>query len=201
MSEESNHTQSKAEDLELVKKCRLGDLDAFDQLVTKYRAKVYGMVFNMVKNEHDAWDMAQEGFIKVWKSIDQFKGEAAFSTWMYRVIRNSALDWLRGRSARRTDSLEAKEGMPLEMDPLYHISSEEGPMEALERAELRATIMAAMNELSEGHRLVIELKEMEGYSYQEIAEKLKISLGTVMSRLYYARRHLQRALEGTGGRK
>ena len=74
-------------------------------------------------------------------------------------------------------------------------------MEALERAELRATIMAAMNELSEGHRLVIELKEMEGYSYQEIADKLKISLGTVMSRLYYARRHLQRALEGTGGRK
>ena len=187
---------TQVEDVDLVKRCQSGDPEAFNGLVTKYRGKVYAMIYNMVRNEQDAWDLAQDGFLKAWKSINNFRGQSSFYTWLYRITTNVTIDWLRKRQIEGgvefDDALELKDVAPGSMT-----LPKAGPLpdEKLAHAEIRVRIDSALEKLSPEHRAVIVMKEIDGLQYNEIAGALGCSLGTVMSRLFYARKKLQALLK------
>ena len=196
METEATLAQVDVSDLELVKRCQAGQTEAFDELVSRYRTRVFAMIYNMVHNEQDAWDLAQESFVKAWKSIKRFRRHSSFYTWVYRIVMNVTIDWLRkkqikGAGSEFDDSIQLKEIDPAsrtvpKADPLPH--------ERMERNEIRAKIDNAIGQLSPEHRAVILMKEIEDMQYHEIAETLGCSIGTVMSRLFYARKKLQNLL-------
>ena len=196
MQTETTPAQADVSELDLVKRCQAGQTEAFDELVTRYRTRVFAMIYNMVHNEQDAWDLAQESFIKAWKSIKRFRGRSSFYTWIYRIVMNVTIDWLRKKQVKGAgmefdDALQLKEIDPAsrtvpKADPLPH--------ERMERTEIRAKIDKAIAQLSPEHRAVILMREIEEMQYHEIAETLGCSIGTVMSRLFYARKKLQNLL-------
>jgi RNA polymerase sigma-70 factor (ECF subfamily) len=172
-----------SEDEELVHRSQAGDTEAFDVLVTKYRAKIFTMLYGMVCNENDALDLAQEGFLKTWRSIHQFQGRSSFYTWLYSLTVNLAIDSLR-RKGRRAE-VELDDAIPASLP---------SPRANYRLTEICQHINAAFAQLSPEHRAVIVLREIEDLQYQEIAEVLNISVGTVMSRLFYGRKKLQSVL-------
>ena len=183
-------------ELDLVKKAQAGDTAAFDELVSRFRNRVYGMIYNMVHNEQDAWDLAQDSFLKAWKSIGRFRSQSSFYTWIYRIVMNVTIDWLRkkqvkGAGAEFDDAIQVKE-----IDPASRTvpHAEALPHERMQHEEIRGRIEAAIAQLSPEHRAVILMKEIEDMQYHEIAESLGCSIGTVMSRLFYARKKLQNLL-------
>jgi RNA polymerase sigma-70 factor, ECF subfamily len=184
------------DDIALVRRCQKGDALAFEQLVIKYRSKVFSMVYGMVQNEQDAWDLAQEGFIKAWRSIHRFKGEAYFYTWLYRIVTNVTIDSLRRKGLKKTAEFDDAI-TPAEIEPGSKTVPNPDPMphHGLEREEIRSRIEHAINKLSPEHRAVIVMKEIEELQYNEIAKVLGCSIGTVMSRLFYARKKLQTLLK------
>ena len=184
------------EDIVLVRRCQAGDSRAFDELVAKYRTRVYAMIYHLVHNEQDAWDLAQDGFLKAWKSLDKFRFQSSFYTWLYRIMTNVAIDWLRKKQIQGTQEFDDTIGLQ-EMEPGSDLApkSEPHPIKKLERGEVRQRIDAAIAKLSPEHRTVILLKEMEDLQYHEIAETVGCSIGTVMSRLFYARKKLQTLLK------
>jgi RNA polymerase sigma-70 factor (ECF subfamily) len=196
MQTEATPAQVDVPELQLVRQCQAGRSEAFDELVIRYRTRVFAMIYNMVHNEQDAWDLAQESFVKAWKSIKRFRRHSSFYTWIYRIVMNVTIDWLRkkqikGAGAEFDDAVQMKEIDPAsrtvpKADPLPH--------QRLEHAEIRARIDKAIKQLSPEHRAVILMKEIEGMQYHEIAETLGCSIGTVMSRLFYARKKLQHLL-------
>src|SRR5882757_6381053 len=196
MQTEATLAQSDVSDVDLVKRCQAGETEAFDELVTRYRTRVFGMIYNMVHNEQDAWDLAQESFLKGWKSIGRFRGQSSFYTWIYRIVMNVTIDWLRKKQIRGGGT-EFDEAVQLkEIDPAAKTApkADELPYERMQRGELRAKIDNAIAQLSPEHRAVILMKETEDMQYHEIAEALGCSIGTVMSRLFYARKKLQNLL-------
>ena len=196
MHTEATPAQVDVPEVELVRQCQAGRSEAFDELVIRYRTRVFAMIYNMVHNEQDAWDLAQESFVKAWKSIKRFRRHSSFYTWIYRIVMNVTIDWLRkkqikGAGAEFDDAVQMKDIDPAsrtvpKADPLPH--------QQLEHAEIRARIDRAIKQLSPEHRAVILMKEIEGMQYHEIAETLGCSIGTVMSRLFYARKKLQHLL-------
>lgn len=181
----------------LVHRCRKGDEEAFRQLVVKYQRKAFAVAYGMVHNGEDAMDIVQEAFIKVYRHIGNFKGSSSFYTWLYRIVMNLSIDFLR------------KEGKTTQLDyddKLKHESNVEGdenilpkriqdnPARALGNKELGDQILKAIDSLSKKHREIIILREVQGLSYEELAKVLKISKGTVMSRLFHARQNLQASL-------
>ena len=172
-----------SEDLELIHRSQAGDTEAFGELVTKYRTKIFSMIYGIVGNECDAWDLSQEGFLKAWRSIHRFQGRSSFYTWLYRITINVTIDSLRRRCLR--SEVELDDAIP---------SSLPSPRANYERAEIREQVYAALAQLTPEHRAVIVLKEIEDLQYREIAEILNVSIGTVMSRLFYARKKLQSIL-------
>ncbi len=193
---QNNAEKEAAEDVELVRKAQAGDTRAFDILVSKHRGKVYAMIVNMVKNDADAWDLAQEAFIKAWRALPKFEGKARFSTWLFRISHNVVYDWVRKRKIQGdgelNDEIFDSENIESGAPTAPHQSAR--PDEAMERQELRAQLKGAIAKLSEEHREVILLREVQGLDYKEIAEITSNSLGTVMSRLHYARKKLQTIL-------
>jgi len=196
MQTEATPAQADGSELDLVKRCQDGDPEAFDELVTRYRTRVFGMIYNMVHSEQDAWDLAQDSFVKAWKSIKRFRGQSSFYTWIYRIVMNVTIDWLRKKQikaggAEFDDSIQLKE-----VDPASKTmpKGDAIPSEQLEQREIRAEIDKAIGQLSPEHRAVILMKEIDGMQYHEIAETLGCSIGTVMSRLFYARKKLQNLL-------
>ena len=197
MQTEATLAQVDVSELDLVKQCQAGNTEAFDQLVTRYRTRVFAMIYNMVHNEQDAWDLSQDSFVKAWKSIGRFRGRSSFYTWIYRIVMNVTIDWLRkkqvkGAGAEFNDAIQLKEIEPAsrtlpKADPLPH--------ERMEQSEIRTRIDNAIAQLSPEHRAVILMKEIEEMQYHEIAEALGCSIGTVMSRLFYARKKLQNLLK------
>lgn len=185
-----------AEDAELVRKAQAGDTRAFDALVSKHRGKIYAMIVKMVKNDADAWDLAQEAFIKAWKALPKFEGKARFSTWLFRISHNVVYDWVRKRKIQGdgefNDEIFNSSNIDSSASTAPHHSAR--PDEAMERKELRNQLEGAIAQLSEEHREVILLREVQGLDYKEIAEISENSLGTVMSRLHYARKKLQTIL-------
>ncbi len=196
MQTEATLAQSDVSEFDLVKRCQAGDTEAFDELVTRYRTRVFGMIYNMVHNEQDAWDLAQESFLKAWKSIGRFRGQSSFYTWIYRIVMNVTIDWLRKKKIKGGDA-EFDDAIQLrEIDPASKTvpRTEALPHQVMERDEIRARIEKAIGQLSPEHRAVILMKEMDDMQYHEIAEALGCSIGTVMSRLFYARKKLQSLL-------
>ena len=180
------------DDVELVKRCQVGDSSAFNDLVTRYRNKVFTMVYGMVQNEQDAWDLAQEGFLKAWKSIHRFKGQSSFYTWLYRIMTNVTIDSLRRKGIHGETEFDDRIA-PANVEPGSRTTPSDVPLphKKLEQREIRQRIDEAIGKLSPEHRAVIVMKEIEDLQYSEIAEILSCSLGTVMSRLFYARKKLQ----------
>ena len=183
------------DDVELVKRCQAGDSSAFNDLITRYRSKVFTMIYGMVQNEQDAWDLAQEGFLKAWKSIHRFKGESSFYTWLYRIMTNVTIDSLRRKGIRGEAEFDDRIA-PVNVEPGSRTTPSSSPLpnKKLEYREIRERINEAIAKLSPEHRAVIVMKEIEDLQYSEIAEILSCSLGTVMSRLFYARKKLQNLL-------
>ena len=196
MHTEATPAQADVPELELVKRCQKGDSEAFDELVTRYRTGIFGMIYNMVHNEQDAWDLAQDSFLKAWKSIGRFRGQSSFYTWIYRIVTNVTIDWLRKKQVKGSGT-EFDDAVQLkEIDPASRTvpKADALPYQQMERQEIRARIDAAIQQLSPEHRAVILMKETEDMQYHEIAEALGCSIGTVMSRLFYARKKLQNLL-------
>jgi RNA polymerase sigma-70 factor (ECF subfamily) len=196
MHTEATLAQSDVSELDLVKRCQAGDTEAFDELVTRCRTRVFGMIYNMVHSEQDAWDLAQESFLKAWKSIGRFRGQSSFYTWIYRIVMNVTIDWLRKKQVKGSGA-EFDDAIQLtEIDPASKTvpKTEALPHQTMERDEIRGRIQKAIAQLSPEHRAVILMKEIEGMQYHEIAEALECSIGTVMSRLFYARKKLQALL-------
>ena len=186
--------EQKAIDLELVKKAKEGDRRAFGRLVETYQRRVYALAYGILRNREDAWDSAQEAFVKAYKSLDKFEGNASFYTWIYRITYNVAIDHLRSRSRKEVSDLPESRQVDEALRRAGHGSNGD-PDEETHRRELKAVLSKAMARLSEKHRAIIVLREIEGLSYEEMAEVLDISKGTVMSRLFHARKNLQTLMQ------
>lgn len=184
---ETDH--SSADDKTLVRAAQKSDMGAFEELVARHRDRIYARAYSMVRNEDEALDLSQEAWVKGWQRLRQFQGEASFSTWMTRIVINLCLDGLRKQKRQRTESIQEMDdeagGIERQM-PAVTVN----PTERLERGELRQRIDRAMGQLSHEHRTVLVLHEFEEMEYKEIAKTMGCSIGTVMSRLFYARRKL-----------
>lgn len=193
LTDQAERASRKAADLALVDKAKAGDRKAFGVLVETYQQRVYAIAFGILRSRDDAWDAAQEAFVKAYKNLHRFEGNSAFYTWLYRITYNLSIDHLRDRKRReRADLTETKK---LE-EALRRTGKKPAgdPDESADRRELTAVLHEAMSKLSDKHRAIIVLREIEGLSYEEIADVLKISKGTVMSRLFHARKNLQKLL-------
>ncbi len=185
-------------DSDLVKRCQAGDTRAFDVLVNRYRGKVYAMTYHMIQNETEAWDLAQEAFIKAWRAMPNFKLDSAFYTWLYRITHNVTYDWLRKKKIQGDGEFDdSHTDHPVAAGAEAVARHEPAPDAALRNVELGARIHSAIAKLSPEHKQVILLREVEGMAYEEIAEIIPCTLGTVMSRLFYARKKLQEMLKDT----
>ena len=183
------------EDRDLVERCQRGDMEAYGVLVERYRQRVYGLAYGMVRHEQDATDLCQETFVKGWQAIGGFRKNASFYTWLYRIATNLCIDYTRKRDRRPLvpfeEALNPETDVNVEVAP----SGQPSPTEEVRRRELREQIEAALLELSAEHRAVIQLREYDGLDYAAIARAIGCSIGTVMSRLHYARQHLQKLLK------
>lgn len=192
----SGMNYSSADDDALVKAARQGELAAFEELVFRHRDQIYARAYSMTRNEEDAVDLSQEAWIKGWQRLEQFHGESSFMTWMTRIVINLCLDHLRKQKRHRLDSIEELDedsgGVERQM-PVVNVN----PTAGLERAELRKKIDGALDQLTAEHRTVLVLHEFEDMDYKTIAKTVGCSMGTVMSRLFYARRKMAALLAGT----
>lgn len=180
---------SAADDRPLVRAAQRGDMKAFEELVARHRDKIYARAYSMMRNEEEAIDLSQEAWVKGWQRLRQFQGESSFGTWLTRIVINLCLDQLRKQKRQRTESIEAmgeeSGGVERQM-PVVTVN----PTAGLERGELRQRIDGALGQLSYEHRTVLVLHEFEELEYKEIAKVMECSIGTVMSRLFYARRKM-----------
>jgi len=197
-SEESSDGSSKKGDHDLVQRVQAGDSAAFRALYDKYHRRAFAVAMGVVKNEDDALDVVQVAFVKVHKNIHKFHGSASFYTWLYRIVMNASIDHVRRTSRRRNldfDERALHEESEVAGDgALVPSVTNSNPGKAALRRELGGAIQAALQELPEHHRAVIVLREIEGMSYEEMAEALEVPKGTVMSRLFHARKKMQTAL-------
>ena len=182
-------------DSELVDRAKAGDRDAARQLVERYQRRILGVVIGMVRNPEDAREVVQETFVRAFRNLEGFKGDSSFYTWLYRIAVNQAID-LQRRESKRPSS-EYDETQPLGEAAMAFGGKTTGddPFQAVRNRELGRKIFDAIDDLTPDHRAVILLREIEGLSYEEISESLDCSLGTVMSRLHYARKKLQARLK------
>ncbi len=192
MSEERN------QELEIVRRAQEGDRDAFRELVERYQRKVYSISYGMLKNSDDALDVSQEVFVKVFRYLEKFNHQSSFYTWLYRITVNMCIDHIRKNSRVRKveyDDRISHSGSNVEGDE-HILPSTLGlnPDKVYGRKELREKMLEALETLSEKHRVILIMREVDGMSYEEMAEALQISKGTVMSRLFHARKYFQDAI-------
>jgi RNA polymerase sigma-70 factor (ECF subfamily) len=184
-----------ADDEALVTAARGGDMEAFEELVARHRDKVYARALTMLRHEDEALDVSQEAWVKTWQRLNQFQGESSFVTWVTRIVINLCLDQLRKHKRWQAESIDQMEedlGDAVRQLPVVLPN----PTERLERDELRQKIDWGLGQLSPEHRTALILHEFEGLEYKEIARRVGCSIGTVMSRLFYARRKLAAILSG-----
>mgnify|MGYP001273596977 CR=1 FL=1 len=185
-----------ADEPQLVEWAKGGDLQAFEELVARYRDRAYVRAYSIMRNEDLAVDLSQNAWVKAWQRLAQFHGDASFATWLNRIVTNLCLDELRRQKRARMDSIEEIEEASGPVENRMEIQ-EVDPMERIAREELRERIDAAMDKLSDNHRTVLVLYEYEQMEYKQIAEKMSTSIGTVMSRLFYARKKMAALLGET----
>jgi RNA polymerase sigma-70 factor (ECF subfamily) len=178
-------------ELELVERTRQGDLSAYDELVRRYQERIYGTVYHMTSNHEDANDITQDAFIKAFQVIGSFKGGSSFYTWVYRIAVNKAINFLKQRKNRSHMSLNDMD-FNAEHDPdLVALVSDKTPRREAGLAELQEKLNEAMQNVSDVHRLVVTLHDVQGLSHEEVAQIMDCNVGTVRSRLFYARQQLQ----------
>ena len=183
-----NKTDNATDDMALAMRARDGDSEAFESLVRRYRNEVYGLCWYFTRNREDAWDLSQEVFIKAWRALNRFRGDSSFKTWLMRIAANHCKDHLKKRrldTASFDDALQAPDA-----------ESSANPAETAVSNELGAAIDAAVQQLPAKHQMAFVLREYKGLSYQEMAEVMQCNVGTVMSRLFNARKRLQELLAG-----
>jgi RNA polymerase sigma-70 factor, ECF subfamily len=186
-SEASAPTEEKV----LVGRARQGDLKAYDELVQRYQERIYATIYHMTSNHEDANDLAQESFIKAFQALKSFKGGSSFYTWLYRIAVNKTINFLKQRKNRMHMSLNDLD-FNAEHDPdLMALISDKNPRRDAGLTELQEKLNTALMKLSEPHRLVVVLHDVQGQSHEEIAKVMDCNIGTVRSRLFYARQQLQ----------
>lgn len=181
---------------DLIKKAQEGNAEAFEQLIADYEKRILNYCFRMLGNLSDAEDAAQEVFVKVYRFIDSFNGQSSFSTWLYRIASNVCLDLLRKAKRQPKDTVSIHQEN--EEGESYSIAIEDTEPDPYERAQLseaQRVLKEALNQLSDEHKQVVILRDIEGLSYEEIAEAMGIAPGTVKSRLNRARQVLKKLLE------
>ena len=183
-------------DWEVVQRVQAGDVAAFDDLILRYRGRVYGMIYNMTSNREDASDLTQDAFIKAFQSINRFQGQSSFFTWLYRIAVNSTLTHLRKNRLRTFFSLEkVDENDRPSAEVIEALTDNTGVERDTYVKELQERLNEAMQKLSIKHRTVVTLFEIDGLGHQEIADIMNCSVGTVRSRLHYAKQQLQAELQ------
>ncbi len=183
-------------DLEIVRRVQAGDVAAFDRIVERYRERVFGILYNLTSNREDAADLTQEAFIKAFQSIHRFSGQASFFTWLYRIAVNSTLSHLRKTRIRSFFSLERIDSEePVAKEIVDALTDTTGVERDTYVRELQEKLNDALQKLSIKHRTVVTLFEIDGLSHQEIADVMDCSVGTVRSRLHYAKQLLQSELQ------
>lgn len=192
----ASQEETKQEDLRLVRLAVEGDHKAFRKLVEKYQRKVYSIAFGIVRNPDTAMDVTQDAFVKVHRYLPNFKGDSSFYTWLYRIVVNLCIDKKR-RASRAAevdydDTLAHSNGFT--NGPTLASTTIENPLKAAQRKELVEHMDEALDTLSDDHREILMLREVEGLSYDELSDVLGVAKGTVMSRLFHARKNFQRAL-------
>ncbi|KJS20081.1 MAG: hypothetical protein VR72_16125 [Clostridiaceae bacterium BRH_c20a] len=183
---------------ELITRSQNGDMDAFEELVARYERRVYSIAFRFMGNQEDASDLAQEAFLKAYQAIKNFRQEASFSTWICRIVSNVCRDQL--RKAKRTIQTSLDEEVWLEEGTVTKQVKDHAPTteQVYERKELKEYLQGLINNLNPEYRMVVVLRDIQGYSYEEIAEMLNCSLGTVKSRLNRARKVLREQINSDG---
>jgi len=198
----SNGKQERAreaeEDRALIVKAQAGDTAAFRSLVERHQRRAFALALTLVRDENDARELVQDAFLRVFKSLDGFQGTSSFFTWLYRIVTNLSIDLMRKPGRQTTDLEEARLGSDEGPEPdaghLLGRLSGADPADAIRRREIGDRLRQALDALPSYHRAVIVLREVDGLSYEEIAEVMQVSKGTIMSRLFHARQKLQRAL-------
>ncbi len=186
---------SREADREMLEAVLAGDNTAYRGLVEKYQERIYAMAYGMLRNREDARDITQEAFVKAYHKLSTFRLESSFYTWLYRIAMNLAIDLTRkrkrrGESSGYDETIASRDGD----GGIHEVHHGDSPSRVLERKQLYARIMDAMEKLPADQKQVILLRELEGLAYREIAEIMEIPEGTVMSRLFYARKKLQKLL-------
>lgn len=183
------------EERKLVEEARRGDAAAFRELVKRYQRRAYAVALGMLHDPDDARDMVQEAFLRVHRSLDSYTGDAQFFTWMYRIVMNLCIDLLRKKRAEKVEFDDALAND--EVDDEAGIAPKRlgfDPQRALADKELRGRIHGALAKLTPAHRAVLIMREVDGLSYQEMADTVGVSIGTIMSRLFHARKKMQKLL-------
>ena len=185
-------------DRELVARAKAGDPEAFRELFDRYNRRAYSLAYGMLRNADDALDVVQEGFIKAHRYLDKFEGNSSFYTWLYRIVSNLAIDHIRKAKRARNvdfdDALDQRAADAADDTSLSPTLLGSNPQKALARREIREQIDEALGQLSENHRAVLVMRELEGMTYEEMAQAMDCSKGTIMSRLFHARKNMQKLL-------
>ncbi|MBM4391976.1 MAG: sigma-70 family RNA polymerase sigma factor [Deltaproteobacteria bacterium] len=181
-------------DAELITRVLKGETALYRPLVVRYQSRLFAMVRGMVRDDDDAKDIVQMAFVKAYQSLSSFRIDSSFYTWIYRIAMNLAIDHTRKNKRRKTTSFEEAVASRDEDGTLSEQHMDDNPARELQRKQLRERIYGALDELTEDMREVVLLREVEGLSYKEIADVMGIPEGTVMSRLFYARKKLQARL-------
>jgi RNA polymerase sigma-70 factor (ECF subfamily) len=184
-------------DGELITRVLAGDTEAYRPLVLRYQNRLHAMVTGMLRDPEEARDVVQMAFVKAYRNLTAFRIDSSFYTWIYRIAMNLAIDHCRRQKRRRETSFDEAVAPKDDDGELLELHHAESPERLLKRKELQARIFAALDELTEEHREIILLREVEGLAYKEIADVMGIPEGTVMSRLFYARKKLQGRLAPT----
>ena len=183
------------EDAPLVERARQGDTEAFDELVIKYTPKLYGLVYHMTSNHEDTNDVLQDVFAKAYRSLKRFRGKSKFYTWIYSIATNMTLNFLKKRGRQRKFSLDDVD-LAIQSDKDFiEATSKSDPVRETNIRELQERLNMAMQQLSDDHRAVVTMFDIQGIPHAEISRVLGVSEGTVRSRLFYAHRQLQTYLD------
>ena len=192
---------TEGDDLSLVERAKAGESEAFRALVVRYQRKVYAVALGIVKDKDLAWDVSQEAFVRVHQHLGDFKGESSFSTWVLRITTHLAIDSVRKERTSVKDDIEEVRESDLHGggEGILATALGSNPQESALRREMLGKIQEALSQLPEKHRTILVLRELEGLSYEELAERLGIHKGTVMSRLFHARKKMQALLREYAG--
>jgi RNA polymerase sigma-70 factor, ECF subfamily len=185
------------EDRVLIEAAQKGDQAAFRKLVERHQRRAFAIALGMVRDENDARDLVQEAFMRVYRGLDRFQGGSTFFTWFYRIVTNLSIDFMRKPGRRDAEHDDGKRQIDAadEADfPLVSRIDGSDPLDVIERQQLAERLGAALDALPPYHRGVVLMREVEGMSYEEMAQAMNVSKGTIMSRLFHARQKLQRAL-------